>query len=69
MNAPTTPEPAPHTSFGKRVLLAAVVLAIMLLVAELVIRAVVSEPVPIRFAQDTSELRQLQLNRFHLSLL
>ena len=64
MNAPTTPEPAPHTSFGKRVLLAAVVLAIMLLVAELVIRAAVSEPVPIRFVQDTSELRQLQLHRF-----
>jgi lysophospholipase L1-like esterase len=64
VNTSTTPEPASHTSFGKRVLLAAVVLAVMLLVAELVIRATVSQPVPIRFAQDTSELRQLQLHHF-----
>jgi lysophospholipase L1-like esterase len=53
-----------RTSAGRRLLLAAAVLAGMLVVAECVVRVALSEPVSIRFLQDTDELKQLQLNRF-----
>jgi len=65
VNDSTPPKPAPRTPLGTRLLLAAAVLAGMLLFAELVVRFGFSEPVPVRFTQDTTELQQLQLDRFN----
>ena len=36
----------------------------MLVVAEAILHIAVPEPITIRFAQDTQELQQLQLDRF-----
>jgi len=62
VNSP--PRPAPRTPLGKRLLLAATTVVGMLVVAEVILRIAVPEPITIRFAQDTQELQQLQLDKF-----
>ncbi len=64
MTDATPPRTASRAPLGKRLLLAAATVAGMLVVAEVILRIAVPEPVSIRFTQDTLELRQLQLDRF-----